>query len=115
MTMEYVYFIISIAAGCLVLVLVWNISVSVGKGDRSLFARKPGNCLNADPIPPFKKTISGLSRNELDQITFQDRIDVWQKDHEVRRTRLIHSDVPLSGKKYIYTPPEKSRVAATGG
>lgn len=112
MTMEYVYFVITIAAGSLVLVLVWHIGVS---GWNAVFSRQPKSNLNAVPIPPLKKTISGVSINQLEKINFQDRIDVWQREHEVRRNQLNHSDVPLSGKKYIYTPPEKSRVAATGG
>ena len=113
--MEYVYFVITIAASCLVLVLVWHIGVSASKGSSSIFSRQSTSDLSAEPFPPLKKTISGFSSKELERITFQDRIDVWQKDHEVRRTRLNQSDVPLSGSKYIYTPPEKRRVAATGG
>ena len=107
--MEYVYFFTTLAAGSLVLALVWRLGVSVWKG------RQPNNDLNAEPFPPLKKTISGLSIKELEQIDFQDRIDVWQRDHEVRRAGLVHSDVPLSGKKYTYIRPEKSRVAAMGG
>jgi hypothetical protein len=109
MTMEYFNFVITIAAVSLVLVLVWRLGVSVWKG------KQPNSDLNAKPFPPLKKTISGLSRKELEQIDFQGRIDVWQRDHEVRRNRLNDTDVPLSGKKYTYIRPEKSRVAATGG
>jgi len=110
--MEYVYFVITIAAGSLVLVLVWHIGVS---GWNAVFSEQPKSNSNAAAIPPLKKTISGVSINELEKINFQDRIDVWQRDHEMRRTRLNQSEVPLSGKKYTYIPPEKSRVAATGG
>lgn len=107
--MEYFQFVITIAAGSLVLVLVWRLGGSVWK------SRQLNSDLNAKPFPPLKKTISGLSRKELEQIDFQGRIDVWQRDHEVRRNRLNDTDVPLSGKKYTYIRPEKSRVAATGG
>jgi hypothetical protein len=113
--MEYVYFVITIAAGSLILVLVWRIGISGWKDGSSNLARQPKSSLKAKSIPPLKKTISGISIKELEQIHFQDRIDVWQKDHEVRRTRLNQPAVPLSGSKYIYTPPEKRRVAATGG
>ena len=113
--MEYVYFVITIAAGSLIFGLIWHIRVSGWNGGSSIFAGQPKSNSNEKSFPPLKKTISGLSRNELEQINFQGRVDVWQRDHEVRRTRLVHFDVPLSGKKYMYTPPEKRRVAATGG
>jgi len=115
MTMEYVYFVITIAAGSLIFGFVWHIRVSGWKGGSSIFAGQPKSDSNEKSFPPLKKTINGLSRKELEQINFQGRIDVWQKDHEVRRTRLNQSAVPLSGSKYTYTPPEKRRVAATGG
>ena len=113
--MEYVYFVITIAAVSLIFGLVWHIGVSASKGSSSIFVGQPKSDSNEKYFPPLKKTISGFSIKELERINFQDRIDVWQKDHEVRRTRLNQSAVPLSGSKYTYTPPEKRRVAATGG
>lgn len=104
--MEYIYFVISIAAIGLFVVLYWHISATRRKNRALLDASA-----RLEPAPPLKKTISGPSEKELEQIRFQEKVEMWQRGFGVRHAwhnRSNHQS--LNGKKYTYEPPLKSRV-----
>lgn len=108
--MEYVYFVITIAALGSLLGLYWKVCEARKQG-RSLFSGHRDMGVNLEPPPPLKKVISGLSEKELEQIRFQEKVEIWQRGIGVRsafQTPSGHQS--LNGKKYTYEPPRKSRV-----
>lgn len=107
MIMEYIYFVLSVAAVGLTLILLWRLFVTKSF---SIVSGQHGIDSGAEPIPPLKKTVSGLSKKDMDQIELQTRIDIWQTSHAVRRMRGVETDDPVSGKKYEYVTPKKSRA-----
>jgi len=111
--MEYVYFVIFIAAGGAILALCWH-AVDFARTKRiSMFATQRKRNLARKPGPPLKKAINSLPNIELEHIEFRERIDVWQKEHDVRRSWFNQYTEPLTGKKYTYEPPQKNRASAT--
>lgn len=104
--MEYIYFVGSIAAIGFFVILYWQISVA--KRKRSALLNESARL---EPAPPLKKTISGPSEKELEQLRFQEKVEMWQRGFGVRhacQTRSNHQS--LNGTKYTYEPPRKSRV-----
>jgi len=104
--MEYIYFVISIAAIGFFLFLYWQIS-AIKRKNRALL----DDSARFEPAPPLKKTISGPSEKELEQIRFQEKVEMWQRGFGVRhawQNRSNHQS--LNGTKYTYEPPKKSRV-----
>lgn len=105
--MEYIYFVISIAAIGFFVILYWQISAAKRKNSALLDERA-----RLEPAPPLKKTINGgPSEKELEQISFQEKVELWQRGFGVRHVLQNRSNhQSLSGKKYTYEPPRKSRV-----
>lgn len=99
--MDYIYFVFCVAALGLVVAFCWRLFV---------VRSEPAINLEDGPIPPFKRTVGGLSEKELEHIRFQSRIDVWQRDHEVRRTSAENSRDPVDGRKYEFVPSQNSRA-----
>lgn len=113
--MEYIYFVVSIAAIGFIINFIWQKSIS-GRNSRSTgLAKRQKGVVNLERVPRRKNTISGASKLELEHLEFQNRIDAWQKGHEVRRARFVQSAETLSGKGYTYNPAHKTGVSATGG
>ena len=108
MTMEYIYFVISIAAIGFFVILYLQISATKRK-NRGL---RIDESARLEPAPPLKKTINGgPSEKELEEIRFQEKVEMWQKGFGVRHawySRASHQS--LNGKKYTYEPPRESRV-----
>lgn len=91
--MEYVYFVLTVAAVGLALFLFWHVKVRGGTlwwGDS---ASKRNVELESKPIPPLMKTVRGPRNEELDQdqFEFQDRLNVWQRGHGFTRSSFNHS------------------------
>ncbi len=111
--MEYVVFTIVLAAGGGIISWAWN---------RFMVAEKPNGAgssrqlKEADPIPPFKRTISGPRQDELDRAAFENRLWSWQKKLYQQSTDDPASAEGLSGTKYTYVPRQKqSAVQADTG
>ena len=115
MIMDYLYFFASVTAIGLVVGLVWRSGVM---SDRFLSVRELSSA-GRKSAPPLKKTIGGLTEKELAHIEFQNRIDAWQRDHEVRRESQ-RLPIPVNGQKYEFTPSpgktarKRSRTIHTG-
>ncbi len=111
MTMEYIYFLIFIAAISVLMGLIWHFGGLGKNSGNRLFAGQTNLNLNAESVPSRKRTVSGLSEEEKTQVEFQERIDIWQRDHELRRLRFAASaEPPITGTKYTYVPSQQSRV-----
>jgi hypothetical protein len=104
-TMEYVYFVGTVAAASLIVFLLVKVVVSLRYSGRT---RRAG----LDPIPPLKKTISGLSDKEKEELAFQSNLDSWQKKYHTQRGWFgsASGSQPLEGQKYTFTPPEPRQV-----
>lgn len=108
--MEYIYFVVSVAAVGLILNLLWRVFVTKSF---SIVSGQQGIVSDAEAIPLRKNTVCGLSKKDMDRIELQTRIDIWQRSHAVRRMQGVETNDPVSGKKYEYVPPKKSRVNRT--
>jgi hypothetical protein len=107
MTMEYLFFVISIAAIGFFVIFYWQISTTKRKNAGS----RTDESARLVPAPPLKKTISGPSEKELEEIRFQEKIELWRRGFGVRHAwqNRVHQQ-SLNGKKYTFEPPRKSRV-----
>lgn len=103
--MEYLYFVGIVAAVASIFLVLWRFSSL-----RKTFFGGHDTGLNKERIPPVKKTVCGLSEKEREQIEFQQRIDVWQRDFEARRSQFNHAYTSLQGEKYRYEPPKEKRA-----
>jgi len=107
--MEYVSFTVIVAASGALIAWLWYRSYRAG-----IEARRFGggyvskNGLPDEPIPPFKRTISGLSEADASQMQFNQRIDVWQREYESRRLQFNNNVEALQGMKYNFVPRKRT-------
>lgn len=114
MTMGYIGFTIFIAASGALIVWFWYRSYRAAKNARFGRACHTRNGLPDDPIPPFKRTISGLPEAELKRIEFEQKLDGWQRGFEVRKSQFNNTHQALQGTKYTFVPgPRRSNSAAS--
>jgi len=112
MTMGYIGFTIFVAASGALIVWFWYRSYKAAKNAR--FGRYCKNGLPDDPIPPFKRTVSGLPDTELKHIEFDQKLDAWQRGFEARRAHFNNNADALQGTKYTFVPgPRRSNSAAS--
>jgi hypothetical protein len=112
MTMGYIGFTIFVAASGALIVWVWYRSYTANRNAR--YGRYLKNGLPDDPIPPFKRTVSGLPEAELKRIEFEQRLDGWQRGFEARKAQFNNNVEALQGEKYTFVPgPRRSNSAAT--
>jgi len=112
MTMGYVGFTIFIAASGAIIAWYWY---------RSYMARangRTGNGLNKsglpdDPVPPFKRTISGLSEAERKRLEFEQKLERLEKNYQAGTLRLYSRLDSLQGTKYTFVPRSRSESAAS--
>ena len=104
MTMELVYFLAFIAASGVVIMWYWQKSVWARRGENSTLSGGRHGQLSDEPFPPFRKTVSGESETESDRTKLLNRIDVWQREHQVGNSLFNHSTNSLQGTKYTFTP-----------
>ena len=108
--MEYIYFVLSIAAIGLCFIFLQKSRSRMHAG--GLFLTKPrGSSVNSKPAPPHKKTISGPSEKELEAFRMEEQVEKWRKVNPIQYRWSKPSADPLSGKKYAYVPPQKSRTS----
>jgi len=101
--MGYTEFTIIVAAGGVLIFWLWHRSYNaVGRNGRT-----DANGLPQEPVPPFKRTISGPSQAELEQARFVERINSWQKAHSTPG-KLNGMSTSLSGTKYTYVPRKRN-------
>ena len=102
--MGYVAFAVIVAAGgALILWFWWRHYRSIGSAPLGR-AGYAANGLPLDPIPPFKRTISGPSERDRELWDFEERIEAWQKTLQSRRGHNDSNPHVLKGKKYHYVP-----------
>jgi len=112
MTMGYIGFTIFVAASGALIVWFWYRSNNAAKNTR--YGRYCKNGLPDDPIPPFKRTISGLPEAELKHIEFEQKLDLWQRGFEARRAKFNNNVEALQGTKYTFVPgPRRNNSAAS--
>jgi hypothetical protein len=108
MIMEYLYFVLSIAAVGLCFALLQKSRSRTHAG--GLFLTKPrGSSVNLELAPPLKKIISGLSEKELVALEAEEQVEKWRKADPIQNKWSNRSVDPLSGKKYTNVSPQKSR------
>jgi len=110
--MGYVYFVIFIAACGLVIIGYGSVVGFLNNGEKLSFFRHADNTLPQKPFPPLKKTIGGISDLEIQRNDLMSKVDVWQKEHEQRRSAFNESTYALSGTKYQFKPSGRNRTAA---
>jgi len=114
MTMGYIGFTIFVAASGAFIVWFWHRSYTANRNARFGRGRYLKNGLPDDPIPPVKRTISGLPETELKHIEFDRKLEAWQRGFEARRTHFNNNVEALQGRKYTFVPgPRRSNSAAS--
>ncbi|MBT8052748.1 MAG: hypothetical protein HKN57_01455 [Xanthomonadales bacterium] len=112
MTMEYLNFILSVAAVGLCFVF-WHFYRSRSHAGGSIFSRPVSMGAKLEQAPPLKKTISGPSEKELEELAKQAQVEKWRRADPVQRAWLNRpSTDSLEGQKYTYIPSPKSCVPA---
>jgi hypothetical protein len=112
MTMGYVYFVIFIAACGLVIIGYGTFLGYLNNGERLSFFRQANNTPPNEPAPPLKKTVGGISDLEIQRNDLMSKVDIWQREHEQRRSTFNEAEYSLSGTKYQYEPSGRNRTAA---
>jgi len=112
MTMGYVGFTIFIAASGAIIAWYWYRSY-LARANGSAGNRLNRNGLPDDPIPPFKKTISGLSEAERKRLEFEQRLERLQKNYQAGTMQLYTRVDSLQGTKYTFVPRSRSESAAS--
>lgn len=105
--MEYVVFTIVLAASGGIITWAWNRFMVVDKSNGAGSSRQLKGVVPADPIPPFKRTISGPRQDELERAEFEDRIGSWQRKLYAQSNTDPASEDGLSGTKYTYVPRQR--------
>jgi hypothetical protein len=115
MTMGYIGFTIFVAASGALIVWIWYRSYTAARNARFGRVGYLKNGLPDDPIPPFKRTISGgLPEAERKRVEFEQKLETWQRGFEVRRAQLNNNVEALQGQKYTFVPgPRRSNSAAS--
>lgn len=112
--MGYIGFTIFIAASGALIVWFWQRSMTADRNARFGRTHHSKNGLPDEPIPPFKRTISGLSEEELKRLELERNLDVWQRNFQVHRAYLNNKVDALQGEKYTFVPgPRRSNSAAS--
>jgi hypothetical protein len=103
--MGYLAFAVIIAAGGALILWWWWRQYRATESLPLNRAGRAANGLPLDPIPPFRRTVSGPSTEEAVRWAFEERIDAWQRHYF--QSRGGHNDIHralLKGKKYHYVP-----------
>jgi hypothetical protein len=108
MVMEYLKFVLAMAAMGILFNLVWR---AFSRDKRTIASRKSTFNPKREPIPPVKRVTDGPSSMETGHVAFEDRIDTWQKNFEVHREQAATTPaIPVNGQKYEFVPPKTSRA-----
>jgi hypothetical protein len=102
--MGYVSFTVIVAAGGALIFWLWYRGYTAD--DRARKAR--GNGLPQEPVPPFKRTISGPSEQESAQVQLQERLNAWETAFQQRRTLHNGQAQPIEGVKYNFVPRKRN-------
>jgi len=105
--MEYVVFTIVLAASGGIITWAWNRFMVVDKSNGAGSSRQLKGVVPADPIPPFKRTISGPRQDELERAEFENRIWSLQRKFYKQGNNNPASAEGLSGTKYTYAPRQR--------
>ena len=112
--MGYIAFTMIVAASGALIVWFWHRSYTADRYARFGRGSRSRNGLPDDPIPPFRRTVSGLSDAEKKRLEFEENIDVWQRRFESRKAALNNNVDTLQGEKYTFVPgPRRGDSAAT--
>ena len=109
MIMEYIYFVLSIAAICFCVLLSQKSRFSAHTG-RVALTKPRGSGVNTEPAPPLKKTVSGPSEHELESLEQEKQVEKWRKADPIQRRWTHRSADPLGGRKYVYVPRKKTSI-----
>ena len=112
MTMGLVYFFIFIAASGAIIYWYGHRSVMATKGSRASVARHHKNSMPDEPLLALRRNAIRKTTPDPDHKEFLERVDVWKKEHQVRRDWFNQNAESIHGTKYTYTPPGK-RSSAT--
>jgi hypothetical protein len=60
----------------------------------------------------LKKTIDSPPKTVSYETRLLDKTDIWQKEHQLRRSSFVQSVESLSGTKYTYEPRKRKQTAS---
>jgi hypothetical protein len=112
MTMGLIYFFIFIAASGAIIYWYGHRSVLARKGSRASVDRRRKNNMPDEPLLALRRNAIRNTIPDPDHDEFLERVDVWKKEHQVRRDWFNQNAESIHGTKYTYTPPGKRSSAA---
>ena len=110
--MGYMYFLLILAASGAIIALIGHRSVSGRKKRMSTQSRNEAEHSLDDSFLALRRSATRKPVGESDDPDFVKKVDVWQKEHQVRNAWFNTNMESITGTKYKYTPPPKRRSAA---
>lgn len=111
--MGYLYFLIVLAASGAIIFWFGQRSVAARKREKPILSSQQVSNLPDVSARALKRSFGNIHETDSEHSDFLERVDVWQKEHQVRRTRFTTNTESVTGTKYTYSPPPKSRSAET--
>ena len=112
MTKEYVYFLIVLAASGSIITFIGARSINGRKQKMSARSLKEAKHSLDDSLLQLRRSASRLPRTSSNDVDFVKRVDVWQKEHQVRNAWFNTNRESITGTKYEYKPPPKRGSSA---
>lgn len=107
MTMGFVYFLVFIAASGAIIFFYGHRSVMARNKRKTLHSGQQSIRKVDDSLLALRRNAIGRTSPDPDRTEFLERVDVWQKDHQLRRDWFNQNTESIHGTKYTYTPPPK--------
>lgn len=110
--MGYLYFFLILAASGAIIALIGHRSVSGRK--KRMYTRSKNAAEHSldESFLALRRSAIRQPVAESSDTDFVKRVDVWQKEHQIRNAWFNTNMESITGTKYKYTPPPKRRSAA---
>ena len=109
--MGYLYFLLILAASGAIIALIGHRSVSGRKKRMSTQSRNEAEHSLDDSFLALRRSAIRQPVAESSDPDFVKKVDIWQKEHQIRNAWFNTNMESITGTKYQYTPPAKRRSA----
>jgi hypothetical protein len=107
--MGYLYFLLALAASGVIIALIGHRSLNGKRIKRSTQPINEAEHSLDDSFLALRRSASRQPKPASSDTDFVKRVDVWQKEHQIRNVWFNSNIQSLTGTKYQYTPPPKRR------
>ena len=107
--MGYLYFLLALAASGLVIALIGHRSLGGKKMKTSTQSKIGAEHSLDESFLALRRSASRQPKPASSDTDSVKRVDVWQKEHQIRNVWFNSNIQSITGTKYQYTPPPKRR------